>query len=93
MGGEERWWGEKEGRKPRSPTQLGSRRCFWHILCHHFLEEWAFGDNYMKPYFLLYYSPAIPNKLYFNLKQQFAVQFIYKNTIHCDHNAINLCFK
>lgn len=37
--------------------------------------------------------PAIPNQLYFNLKQQFTVQFIHGNTIHCDHNAINLCFK
>lgn len=53
----------------------------------------VFGGNDMKPGFLLHYFPAIPNKLYFNLKQQFAVQFIYSNTIHRDHRAINLCFK
>lgn len=53
----------------------------------------VFGGNDMKPDFLLHYFPAIPNKLYFNLKRQFAVQFIYSNTIHRDHRAINLCFK
>ena len=47
----------------------------------------------MKHYFIPYYSLAIPNKLCLNLKQQFTIQLIYNNTIHSNHNAINLCFK
>lgn len=88
--------GRQEGGRDRPAAKPGAaegKLCFGHTLCHYFLEGQACGDSYMKPFFLLYSSPAIPNKLYFNLKQQFTVQFIYNNTIHCDHNAINLCFK
>ena len=56
-------------------------------------DKTSFGDDYVKPDFLLYYFPDISNKPHFNLKQQFTVKFIYHNTMHCDHNAINLHFK
>lgn len=100
---EDRWEGRRAGGRDKeksgpqvqrqAPLQLGHSSCFWHILCRHFWEGQAFGDNYIKPSFLLCHSPAIPNKLYFNLRLQFTAQFIYNNTIHCDHSAINLCFK
>ena len=56
-------------------------------------DKTSFGDDYVKPDFLLYYFPDISNKPRFNLKQQFTVKSIYHNTMHCGHNAVNSRFK